>query len=359
MGIKGELISIIVPVYNTENYLNRCVESILNQTYEQFELILVDDGSTDNSFEVCEKYAKADNRVVVIHKDNGGQSSARNLGIKSAHGNYYAFVDSDDWVAEDFIEKLYSLIKKYDADISVVNYRISYSFPQNILNDEPEKEFVWKKDEAVKYIFEQTNTNVAVWNKLYKREIVTGCQFPEGQFYEEYLFQLNVLKNVNTVASSTAKKYFYFQRDNSTVHLKTPKKEIDNMYSFYSSLPIVREFYPYEEQFCRQSLAEHYYFFSACNKFSSAEKQNNLDFIHHVEDITGIQSDAIKKSKNPFSNIFYTYLYHHDNLRNDEKKALQNDYRMCWKLSKFKKFRTISYFLGYVSLELAAKVKRA
>lgn len=127
------MISVIVPVYNVEKYLSQSVDSILNQTYSNFEVILVDDGSKDRSPEICDKYAQADSRVLVVHKENGGQNSAIKAGIKHAKGEYLFFVDSDDWLEQNALEILYSLIKEYDADLSVANaFRerdCTYAFP--------------------------------------------------------------------------------------------------------------------------------------------------------------------------------------------------------------------------------------
>ena len=119
-----ELISIIVPVYNVEQYLDDCLISIINQTYKNIEIILIDDGSTDKSGKICDEYAKKDSRIIVIHKENGGVSSARNAGLRIAKGAYIGFVDPDDWIAEDMYEVLYSNAKKYDADVSVCKYKI-------------------------------------------------------------------------------------------------------------------------------------------------------------------------------------------------------------------------------------------
>ena len=355
---QTELVSIIVPVYNTAECLPRCVRSIQNQTYRNIELILVDDGSTDNSLEICRQFAATDDRIAVYHKENGGQSSARNLGMQYAKGKYYAFVDSDDWVTADFLEVLYDLLQKYSADISVVNYVKTYQFTETDIEDDSVTEEVWQRDKAVKYFIEQTESNVAVWNKLYRKEIVSGCEFPEGQYYEEYYFQLNVLKNVKTVASTSKRKYFYFQRANSTVHSKTPKKELDNIRTFYTCLPIVREFYPYEENYCLQSLIEHYYFFIASRRFSMEERQQNVEFLENVQNIIGDPHKAIMKSSNPFSNIFYTYQYHYNDLTHSEKNLLQRDYRKCWRNKQFKNRNSLSYMVGFLSLEIAVKLKR-
>ncbi len=118
-----DLISVIVPVYNVELYLEQCLNSIINQTYKNLEIILVNDGSTDNSGVICDLYANIDNRIIVIHKDNGGVSSARNAGLNVAKGNFIGFVDPDDWIADDMYEKLYLNIQNFNANISVCEFR--------------------------------------------------------------------------------------------------------------------------------------------------------------------------------------------------------------------------------------------
>ena len=121
--MRNDLISVIVPVYNVELYLQQCIDSILNQTYSNLEIILIDDGSTDNSSIICDINLEKDHRIKVIHKQNGGLSNARNVGVKNAQGKFVAFIDSDDYISEDYIEVLYRLICKYNADISVCRFR--------------------------------------------------------------------------------------------------------------------------------------------------------------------------------------------------------------------------------------------
>ena len=119
-----DLVSVIVPAYNIQNYIRRCVDSIRNQTYSELEILLIDDGSTDDTGELCDEFAQQDERITVYHKKNGGLSSARNYGIERAHGTYLSFIDADDWVKRDFIEVLYQNIKRANAELSIVGYSL-------------------------------------------------------------------------------------------------------------------------------------------------------------------------------------------------------------------------------------------
>ena len=130
------LISVIVPVYNVEKYLDKCINSLINQSYNNLEIILIDDGSTDNCGEICDKYALKDNRIKVIHKKNEGLSAARNLGISISKGDYIIFIDSDDWVDKEILLKLLNLIKKYNSDIAVCDYLLTYDENEYIEKEE-------------------------------------------------------------------------------------------------------------------------------------------------------------------------------------------------------------------------------
>ena len=186
---QEDLISIIVPVYNVEQYLERCMTSILNQTYKKLEIILVDDGATDNSSKMCDEYARLDNRVKVIHKANGGLSDARNAGIEIATGEYIGYVDSDDWIEPDMYERMYNACIENDAQLAVCRYASEYKdktvlggkntvVPLN--RDELLKIYISGHDEYIIYN--------SVWSKLFKRELVEGVQFPKGRNSEDIMY---------------------------------------------------------------------------------------------------------------------------------------------------------------------------
>lgn len=215
-----ELISIIVPIYNVEKYLSECLDSIINQTYKNLEIILIDDGSTDNSGKICDKYAKKDKRIVVIHRTNGGVSSARNLGLKIANGSYIGFVDADDWIANDMYENLYINLKKFNADISVCKFKNVYKRKNIVHNDEKYSNLVsLNSEQALEILFDIKKCySWSLWNKLYKKEILSN--FDEKLTIAEDLMQIfKIYFNKNVITSFENKeKYFYYFRKGSACH---------------------------------------------------------------------------------------------------------------------------------------------
>ena len=186
---KQDLISIIVPVYNMEQYLDRCMQSILQQTYCRLEIILVDDGSTDTSPAMCEEYAKKDNRVKVIHKQNGGLSDARNAGLVIASGNYIGYVDSDDWIEPDMYERMYQACVEYNAQIAVCRYFREYKNQTvaggdgsvvPLSRDALLRAYISGDDRFVIYN--------SVWSKLFHRDLVEGMVFPKGRNSEDIMY---------------------------------------------------------------------------------------------------------------------------------------------------------------------------
>lgn len=213
------LISVIVPVYNVEKYLPRCIDSILNQTYKNLEIILVDDGSPDNCPAICDEYAQKDSRIKVIHKANGGVSSARNVGLDVATGEYIGFVDSDDWIEPDMYEFLFMRATDYNVDISRCASVWEYGKGrcEEILTDnENENMFLLDGEDLILDLVNGAWDEGVVWNKLYKKEIVKNVRFREDiAFCEDCLFNYYVFKSncdIKEVCSNTM-KYHYLQKD--------------------------------------------------------------------------------------------------------------------------------------------------
>ena len=211
----NSLISVIVPVYNVSEYLEKCFYSLKNQSYKNIEIILVDDGSKDDSGLICDKLLKIDDRVKVIHKKNGGLSSARNFGMELATGDYILFVDSDDWIEYDMIEILYNLIEEYDADISVGGVlKVWDNGKKEIMMNFPNRKVLNCK-EALKSLLWQDNLNVAVWNKLYKKEIIKNILFAEGKINEDVDWSWKAIANSNKIVICNELLYNYRQRNGS------------------------------------------------------------------------------------------------------------------------------------------------
>lgn len=217
-------ISIIVPIYNVEPYLRRCVESLLKQSYADFEMILVDDGSPDNCGAICDEYAAMDHRVQVIHKPNGGLSDARNAGLAIARGEYIAFVDSDDWVAEDYLERLRFALSETGADICECDV-IKTSGEET--SSEQGTPVAYETEGALTQLINDGVFRQHVWNKLYRREVISDILFPKGKTNEDEFWTYQVFGNAKKVAKISDILYFYFQRPGSIMGETYSLKRLD------------------------------------------------------------------------------------------------------------------------------------
>lgn len=215
---EEKLISVIIPVYNVEKYLERCIISVIKQTYKKLEIILVDDGSTDNSGILCDKIASVDYRIIVIHKKNGGLSSARNVGLEKASGDFVTFIDSDDWIELDTYAYMMNIIDKYHVEIVDIECQYAYSNYDPIRKTEENLEIYREKDVLWNYFDRglrlQNSAPYSVWRKIYKKEVINCHTFPEGKNSEDLLFNYEVLKKTNSIAISHLIKYHYFQNTN-------------------------------------------------------------------------------------------------------------------------------------------------
>ena len=207
-----ELISIVIPIYNVERYLARCLDSLLAQTYSNLEIILVNDGATDGCADIIETYRVKDDRIVVINKENGGLSDARNKGTEVARGKFITYVDSDDYVAADYVEYLYSLIQKYDSDVAVCEY-ICTEEDSCFRKDSPvdDRVKVLNGREAVRYLLtDGYSTMVTAWGKLYRQEIAKQYPFPKGRKHEDEATTAKYYYAAERVAVGKRCKYAYF-----------------------------------------------------------------------------------------------------------------------------------------------------
>lgn len=215
--MERDLISVIVPVYNVQEYLTNCINSILNQSYKNMEIILVDDGSTDESSSICDSYIKKDNRIKVIHKENGGLSDARNIGIKSAKGKYITFVDSDDYLDENYVKALYILITENNSDIACSGMKRTDSLNDKIVNKN-EKINIYNSIDAIKEILYQRNIDNSAPSKLFKKNLFENILFPVGYAFEDLDTMYKLFLQANKIVSTTNNYYLYYQRQGSILH---------------------------------------------------------------------------------------------------------------------------------------------
>lgn len=210
------LVSIIVPIYKVEPYLRRCLDSIVNQTYTNLEIILVDDDSPDGCPAICDEYAAKDNRVVVIHKDNGGLSDARNAGLNISKGDFISFVDSDDWIANSFIEVLLRSLQNNNADLSICSYIKTSSSFCNQIKVEYVQESLLSSIDATKKLWSKDETAfVTAWGKISKRELWNNIRFPKGMIHEDEYTSYKLLYSASKTVFIDIPLYFYFQRIDS------------------------------------------------------------------------------------------------------------------------------------------------
>lgn len=209
-----DLISVIIPVYNVKEYIHRCVDSVLVQTYQNLEIILVDDGSTDESGIICDELAQKDNRIKVIHQENGGLSAARNTGMLHATGEWISFIDSDDWIEHQFMEILLKEALQNNCDIVGCKFRKVLQKEAAItLNTEYEKN-IYEFQDIMSALIDDKIRQV-VWNKLYRRDLVKGILFEVGKYHEDEFWSYQVLANVDKYVECKYEGYNYFQRTNS------------------------------------------------------------------------------------------------------------------------------------------------
>jgi glycosyltransferase involved in cell wall biosynthesis len=233
-------ISVIVPVYKVEKYLDKCIESIINQTYSNLEIILVDDGSPDNCPKICDNWAKKDNRIKVIHKKNGGLSEARNYGLNEASGNYVGFVDSDDIISQDMYEKMFKLLNDTKADISVCKFK---RFKENEVlkfnNNDDDINF-YTKDKALESLLVDKLTS-HICNKLFKIELFENIEFPIGYKYEDIRTTYKIFEKANLVVETREELYGYLIRNDSITENVTKESitqymiAVNERYNYFSN----------------------------------------------------------------------------------------------------------------------------
>jgi glycosyltransferase involved in cell wall biosynthesis len=226
--VSAVRVSVIVPIYNAEKYIRTCLDSLINQSLKNLEIILVDDGSTDNSYHICHEYSKHDKRITLLTQLNRKQGAARNQGIKIAKGQYIGFLDADDFVDQRYYEAMSEAVRKHNADVALASV-------VKISNGKKKQKWLFKIEELYRTDFEKfiickQNENFAVYNKIYKKEFIDEhvLRFPEGVFYEDGPFSVRALHYANKIVTVPNVNYFYVKNMDSTVNSEQTEKHLSD-----------------------------------------------------------------------------------------------------------------------------------
>lgn len=275
--MNEELISIIIPIYNVEKYLDKCIKSIEKQTYQNIEIILVDDGSPDNCGEMCDKYAQADKRIKVIHKKNGGLSDARNEGVKISTGKYITFIDSDDYVEEQYIELLYKAIIQNNTEISQCGIN-EVNEEEKLINEIGEKEDKVKSTlKMLEELYYGKWENTVVWNKMYKRSLFNDIKFPINKIHEDEFTTYKILYKIKKVSIIKERLYNYRKNSESITGKKFNSRRLDFLIAIEERL----EFFQKNKEVKLYNLTlkcyleNIRYFYMCVKKYMKNEKETN------------------------------------------------------------------------------------
>ena len=292
-----ELISIIVPVYNVEKYIKECIESILCQTYTNFELILIDDGSKDKSGQICDEYAKRDNRIIVIHKQNEGLSKTRNRGIDIAKGSYISFIDSDDYVEKNFLEELYHLIKENDTQVAQCGF-VNIGEDRTKSKQENDMVNVYTGKQMIVDIYTMLwIPNTVVWNKLYKSELVKQIKFKENVIHEDEFFSWKVFYAIDKVAVTKRQLYHYRKVEQSITNQKYTVKRLSHIQALEERLETFKR--DNEKELYEKTLSE--YLIALVENYNKCRK--------YIPESKNVQKELkIKFRKNWKEVIFSRYI---------------------------------------------------
>lgn len=242
----ADLISIIVPVYNVEKYLDQCIESIINQTYKELEIFLIEDGSPDNCGAICDSWAKKDDRIKVFHVDNGGSARARNIGLLHAKGKYVGFVDADDFLMPSMYEILYKLAINSSAEITECGYyKVTSDVMHNSLNNLEGKTIrTFNTAEALLENVRDTVVQQVVWNKLYLKRIIGNTFFTEGKYIDDEFWTYKIIGSAKKIVSTTEKLYCYRQQEASMMHQSFSLRRMDALEAKLQRLKYLEQRFP-------------------------------------------------------------------------------------------------------------------
>ena len=253
----GELISIIIPVYNVDKYVSRCIDSILHQTYQNFEILLINDGSTDDSGIICDYYAKKDIRIRTIHQNNQGVSAARNVGLAYAKGDYIGFVDPDDWVSPHMYYHLYTEMIHHNANLAICKtYIVTDDYIYTPTKLRAEGPITITSKEAIIRLM-RGRISSSPCDKLYRKSILSQNPFPKGRFHEDQYIMADILGKCERIMYLEVPYYYYYQRNNSTCHTFSAKLMKDRFEAIYNQRRTIKAYFPELEKlaYCQQIIS--------------------------------------------------------------------------------------------------------
>lgn len=239
-----DLISVIIPVYKVEEYLDVCIESVVNQSYRNLQIILVDDGSPDNSGKICDQWAVKDSRIQVIHKHNGGLSDARNAGLAETAGEYISFIDSDDYVSPFMIEELWMALKSENADIVECNYQPFESEYPQLPDRQISKVRTYSPEDALALLLRGEEFAYPVWNKLYRKGLFETLNFEKGKLHEDVFFTYKAFGTSKRICKVNSTMYFYRQRAGSIMGSKFTARNLDALHARREQYEYILKNYP-------------------------------------------------------------------------------------------------------------------
>ena len=241
---KEPLVSVIIPVYNVYDYIERCFQSIRAQTYENIEIVLVDDGSTDGSGEKCDEFASSYCKSVVIHQENAGLSVARNNGVKASSGEFITFVDSDDYIDNCYVDYLIKLMLTYDADVSIGKTRLVYEGTTERKEDKNTSIEILSSQEAISRMCYSNGFSVSAWAKMYKRCLVEKYPYPPGKLYEDLATTYKIFGDSNRIVYGSKTIYYWFQRDTGITFGKINDNQLYAIDAAKQQLEFIKKNYP-------------------------------------------------------------------------------------------------------------------
>lgn len=282
--MKEPLISVIVPVYKVEKYLKRCVKSIIDQTYGNLEIILVDDGSPDHCPAMCDDWTEKDSRIKVIHKNNGGLSDARNAGMKVANGELIGFVDSDDWIAPDMYQSLYEAMKADNSDIAACGVEMVWEDGTLSRMLTKTGSCVLNREEAMGALIEESWLKQPVWYKLYKADIIRNILFPVGKYHEDAFWSYQAIGAAARVSVTDHVGYYYWQRNESIMGEKYSIKRLDAIEALEQRQDYLESNFPNLTTKARCSLwfSCMYHGQKVLQNLSAQEKLSGIQYINNV-----------------------------------------------------------------------------